>query len=194
MVTLAELEASGISKLTMRRGEVPVEMDWREEGYLPYGGDIREKLSGLNSEMQELISSMLSREPSQRKSAIEYLQEWCSRILPRSFCTCLFPLSVLLLHPVYQQADMRVALLRHNFASLVWLTAGARKIGGTLGFRGQGREFKMCAKVLKTQTETKSSLRNSQSRLRMSRSLFEVAHRSEHQDHSQLLCLFYDGA
>ena len=31
---------------------------------------------------------------------------------------------------------MRVALLRHNFAALVWLTAGAHQIGGMLGFRG----------------------------------------------------------
>ena len=78
---------------------------------------------------------MLSRDPLQRKSAIDYLKDWCE-ILPRSFCRCLFPLSILLLHPVYQQPDMRVALLRHNFAQLVWLTAGAHQIGHMLGFRG----------------------------------------------------------
>ncbi|CAJ1423979.1 unnamed protein product [Effrenium voratum] len=99
------------------------------------GGDIREKLSGLNPDMQELVSSMLSRDPCLRKSGIEYLRDWC-RILPRSFCSCLFPLSVLLIHPLYQQPDMRVALLRHNFAAIVWLTAGARQIGGSLGIRG----------------------------------------------------------
>lgn len=36
LVTLAELEVSSLASLTMRRGEVLVEVDWREEGYLPY--------------------------------------------------------------------------------------------------------------------------------------------------------------
>eukprot|EP00435_Cladocopium_sp_Y103_P064234 s414_g25.t3 len=36
LVTLAELEVNGLTSLTMRRGEVLVEVDWREEGYLPY--------------------------------------------------------------------------------------------------------------------------------------------------------------
>lgn len=99
--------------------------------------DLREKLSGLDSDMQDLINSMLNRDPARRKSAIEYLREWCDQILPRSFCRCLFPLSVLMLHPLYHQPDMRVALLRRNFASLVWLTSGVRPIGGYLGFRGK---------------------------------------------------------
>eukprot|EP00931_Biecheleriopsis_adriatica_P036390 TRINITY_DN20965_c0_g1_i1.p1 TRINITY_DN20965_c0_g1~~TRINITY_DN20965_c0_g1_i1.p1 ORF type:complete len:1650 (-),score=327.44 TRINITY_DN20965_c0_g1_i1:54-4712(-) len=100
--------------------------------------DVREKLAALgDGPVQELISSMLSRESAQRKPAIHYLREWCAHVVPKCFRNCLFPLSVLLMHPVYQQPDMRVALLRKNFATILWSVAGRKAVAGILN---QGRE------------------------------------------------------
>ena len=36
LIALAEVAEVGSLNLKMRRGEVPIEVDWREEGYLPY--------------------------------------------------------------------------------------------------------------------------------------------------------------
>uniref|UniRef100_A0A7S1FIY7 non-specific serine/threonine protein kinase n=1 Tax=Noctiluca scintillans TaxID=2966 RepID=A0A7S1FIY7_NOCSC len=94
--------------------------------------DLRAKLSGIkNPAVRELVGSMLHREPSKRGNAIEYLRRWCA-LAPASFCNCLFPLTVLLLHPLYQQPDMRVLLVRHNFASILWSTVGAARMSKAL--------------------------------------------------------------
>lgn len=96
--------------------------------------DLTAKIAGIkNRGVQEILGSMLSREPGQRKAASSYLRDWCVRVAPRSFRSCLFPLAVVLLHPVYQHPDMRVALLRHNFAGLLWSTVGPAKLGDLLG-------------------------------------------------------------
>jgi len=78
--------------------------------------------------VRELLDSMLCREPAMRRTAVYYLREWCKRVLPRSFCGCLFPLSIILLNPIYQQPDMRIALIRHNFANMLWSMVGPLRI------------------------------------------------------------------
>jgi len=95
--------------------------------------DLHAKIAGIGDPaVRELIGSMLHRDPSHRRLAIEYLQEWCERVAPRSFCSCLFPLSVILLHPIYQQPDMRIVMLRRNFANILWSIVGPRKISQAL--------------------------------------------------------------
>lgn len=99
--------------------------------------DIRAKIACIkNPAVQDMIGSMLEKDPTRRKPADQYLREWCLRVAPRSFRSCLFPLSVLLLHPVYQQPDMRIALIRYNFAGLLWSCIGPARIAKALGVDG----------------------------------------------------------
>mmetsp|Transcript_165622 Transcript_165622/g.531630 ORF Transcript_165622/g.531630 Transcript_165622/m.531630 type:complete len:1660 (+) Transcript_165622:188-5167(+) len=101
--------------------------------------DLQARLAGIkNPAVQAIIGSMLNRDPLKRKPASVYLREWCAAVAPRAFKGCLFPLSVVLLHPVYQLPDMRVTLLRHNFAGLLWSMVGAARIAVVLGLEGAG--------------------------------------------------------
>lgn len=83
--------------------------------------------------VEAIIRSMLNLDPFKRKPAGAYLREWCESVAPRAFRSCLLPLSILLLHPVYQQPDMRVSLLRHNFAGLLWQIVGWNGLARRLG-------------------------------------------------------------
>eukprot|EP00927_Polykrikos_kofoidii_P054304 TRINITY_DN4873_c0_g1_i1.p1 TRINITY_DN4873_c0_g1~~TRINITY_DN4873_c0_g1_i1.p1 ORF type:complete len:1862 (-),score=341.37 TRINITY_DN4873_c0_g1_i1:313-5898(-) len=98
--------------------------------------DLSAKIAGIrNAAVREIVSSMLHRDPSKRRPAVEYLRLWCENASPRAFCSCLYPLSVLLLHPIYLQTDMRVILLRQNFAHILWAAVGPDKIGRALEAR-----------------------------------------------------------
>jgi len=91
--------------------------------------DLLAKISCIkNKAVKEILGSMLSRDPSKRRLAAEYLREWCERVAPTCFQNCLFPLSVLMLHPIYQQPDTRILLIRHNFANLLWSMVGPMHI------------------------------------------------------------------
>lgn len=95
--------------------------------------DLRAKIACIQDPaVQEILGSMLDHEPTRRKPAIVYLREWCKLVAPECFVRCLFPLSVLLLHPVYQQPDMRISLIQHNFAQIVWSVVGPARIGRCL--------------------------------------------------------------
>lgn len=96
--------------------------------------DLRAKIACIkNRAVQEIVGSMLERDPLRRGPASHYLRLWIQRLACRAFCSCLFPLSLLLLHPVYQQPDMRIILIRFNFASLVWSAVGPARIAASLG-------------------------------------------------------------
>lgn len=95
--------------------------------------DLRAKISCIQDPaVQEILGSMLDREPTRRKPASVYLREWCKLVAPESFSKCFFPLSVLLLHPIYQQPDMRISLIQHNFAQILWSVVGSVRIARRL--------------------------------------------------------------
>ncbi|CAK0795091.1 unnamed protein product [Prorocentrum cordatum] len=96
--------------------------------------DLQAKISQVRSgAVQEILGSMLARDPAQRHTSIEYLRRFCEQAAPACFCNCLLPLSVLFLHPIYQQPDMRVALLRVNFAGILWSVVGPARLSRAVG-------------------------------------------------------------
>eukprot|EP00929_Paragymnodinium_shiwhaense_P068721 TRINITY_DN34615_c0_g2_i1.p1 TRINITY_DN34615_c0_g2~~TRINITY_DN34615_c0_g2_i1.p1 ORF type:complete len:1635 (-),score=353.36 TRINITY_DN34615_c0_g2_i1:105-5009(-) len=104
--------------------------------------DLSAKIAEIKNEAaRELISSMLTLDPTRRRPATNYLREWCRRAIPTSFCSCLFPLSVLLMNPLYQQSDMRILLIRRNFANILWSIVGATRVGAAM-FEEQAEEQK----------------------------------------------------
>ncbi|CEL91608.1 unnamed protein product [Vitrella brassicaformis CCMP3155] len=78
-----------------------------------------------------LVRLMLQKDPAKRTDAIACFEAFCRDVFPRCFMTVLFPLYVLLLHPLYQSPDMRVALVRENLPAI---------LEGLLGAEGGARE------------------------------------------------------
>eukprot|EP00916_Digyalum_oweni_P010425 GHVL01017441.1.p1 GENE.GHVL01017441.1~~GHVL01017441.1.p1 ORF type:complete len:1874 (-),score=282.08 GHVL01017441.1:2365-7347(-) len=81
---------------------------------------LKSQLEKLSSPLPDLLVRMLSVDPDQRGSVINnFLSFFHNGIFPRVFSDCYYPLFCLMLHPAYQQPDLRLTLIRNHLPYLL---------------------------------------------------------------------------
>ena len=92
----------------------------RLQNYRRGGLDLREELSKRieDTTMVELLLKMLARDPEQRPSASECLQEWIRKVFPGTFSSVFFQIGAAFQRVSYLYSDNRIALVRYHIDTI----------------------------------------------------------------------------
>ena len=78
--------------------------------------DLKEELMRLiqDNEIVDLVQKMLARDPTQRPTASECIDEWCDKVFPDSFKNVFFHIGAAFQRTSYLYSDNRISLIRYQ--------------------------------------------------------------------------------